>query len=65
VPPPPGDQLRAGVEAFLDWINHPPILPTVVQAALAHYQFETLHPCSDDNGRSGGCSSSLSCCVAP
>jgi Fic family protein len=53
VPPPPGDQLRAGVEALLSWINSPPNLPTVVQAALAHYQFETLHPYSDGNGRLG------------
>lgn len=53
VPPPPGDQLRAEVEAFLAWIAQPPDLPPVVQAALAHYQFETLHPYSDGNGRLG------------
>lgn len=53
VPPPPGDQLRAGVEDFLDWVNDPPELPTVVQAAMAHYQFESLHPYSDGNGRLG------------
>ncbi|MCW3000831.1 MAG: filamentation induced by cAMP protein Fic [Conexibacter sp.] len=44
VPPPPGDQLRAGVEALLDWVFSPPGLPTVVQAAMTHYQFETLYP---------------------
>ncbi|HXR60452.1 MAG TPA: Fic/DOC family N-terminal domain-containing protein [Solirubrobacterales bacterium] len=53
VPPPPGDQLQGGVENLLDWINAPPQLPTVVQAAMAHYQFETLHPYSDGNGRLG------------
>lgn len=53
VPPPPGDQLRAEVEALLDWIADPPPLPTVVQAAMAHYQFESLHPYSDGNGRLG------------
>lgn len=53
VPPPPGDQLRAEVEALLAWIASPPDLPQVVQAALAHYQFETLHPYSDGNGRLG------------
>jgi Fic family protein len=53
VPPPPGDQLRAAVEALLDWIASPPPLPTVVQAAMAHYQFESLHPYSDGNGRLG------------
>lgn len=53
VPPPPGDQLRAGVEDLLAWIERPPDLPVVVLAALAHYQFETLHPYSDGNGRLG------------
>jgi cell filamentation protein, protein adenylyltransferase len=51
VPPPHGDQLRAGVESLLDWIESPPQVPLVVQAAMAHYQFESLHPYSDGNGR--------------
>jgi Fic family protein len=53
VPPPPGDQLHSGVEALLTWIEEPPDLPSVVQASMAHYQFETLHPYSDGNGRLG------------
>jgi Fic family protein len=53
VPPPPGDQLKAGVEGLLSWLADPPRLPTVVHAAMAHYQFETLHPYSDGNGRLG------------
>lgn len=53
VPPPPGDQLRSGVEDLLDWVASPPELPTVILAALAHYQFESLHPYSDGNGRLG------------
>ena len=53
VPPPPGDELRGGVESLLAWIETPPRVPTVVQAALTHYQFESLHPYSDGNGRLG------------
>jgi Fic family protein len=53
VPPPPGDQLRAGVEGLLDWLTDPPSLPTVIHAAMVHYLFETLHPYSDGNGRLG------------
>jgi Fic family protein len=53
VPPPPGDQLRSGVEALLRWIEDPSDLPPVVQAAMVHYQFQTLHPYSDGNGRLG------------
>jgi Fic family protein len=53
VPPPPGDQLRAGVESLLSWLANPPSLPTVIHAAMVHYQFETLHPYSDGNGRLG------------
>lgn len=54
VPPPPGDQLQAGVDQWLKWVGEPSTdLSPVVRAALAHYQFETLHPFSDGNGRIG------------
>jgi Fic family protein len=54
VPAPFGDQLRAGFEDWVAWVNDPPAdMPPVLQAALAHYQFETLHPFSDGNGRIG------------
>jgi Fic family protein len=53
VPPPPGDQLRSGFESLLAWLTAPPDLPTVIQAGMVHYQFETLHPYSDGNGRIG------------
>lgn len=53
VPAPGGDQLIAGVEAWVKWVNNPVELPPVVLAGAAHYQFETLHPFSDGNGRIG------------
>lgn len=54
VPPPPGTALEVGLADLLDWIRsanagHDP----VVAAAMAHYQFETLHPFNDGNGRIG------------
>ena len=53
VPPPPGMQLRGGLQAWQDWVNAVHDLPIVVTCALAHYQFESLHPFGDGNGRIG------------
>lgn len=54
VPPPPGSILTDCYDKWELWINHPhPNLAPVVQAAMAHYQFETIHPYSDGNGRLG------------
>ncbi|MDA8323460.1 MAG: Fic family protein [Actinomycetota bacterium] len=53
VPPPPGDLLRDGVQAWLGWIGGPADMHVICQAALGHYQFETLHPFNDGNGRLG------------
>lgn len=50
--PPPAEDVRPLLEdlcAFLNQDNLPPL----VQAALAHAQFETIHPFADGNGRTG------------
>jgi Fic family protein len=51
VPPPP-DALG---DALTDWERflHERELPLLVQLALAHYQFEVIHPFLDGNGRIG------------
>ena len=51
VPPPPED-----VDRLLDDLCHfanDDTLPPLVQAAIAHAQFETIHPFLDGNGRTG------------
>jgi Fic family protein len=54
VPPPADDRLRAGLDAWEVWVQQEhPHLPPAVRGALAHYQFETLHPFADGNGRLG------------
>jgi Fic family protein len=54
VPAPPGDRLRAGLDLWQDWVRAEHAhLPPVLRAALTHYQFETLHPFNDGNGRVG------------
>jgi Fic family protein len=52
VPPPPHlvDDAFADLERFL---NDPEPMPPIVKAALAHAQFETIHPFLDGNGRVG------------
>lgn len=53
VPPPAGDHLADGMSEWEKWINADNDVPLLVKAALGHYQFETLHPFSDGNGRLG------------
>jgi Fic family protein len=51
VPPPPDEMnvVLGDLERFL----HERDLPLLVQLALAHYQFEAIHPFLDGNGRIG------------
>jgi Fic family protein len=51
VPPPPEEvpALLADLCAYVSGEDH----PALMQAALAHAQFETIHPFADGNGRTG------------
>jgi Fic family protein len=51
--PPPHDVLELGVSEWEKWINEEDDTPLLVKVGLGHYQFETLHPFSDGNGRLG------------
>lgn len=56
VPSPPGLELQANLRDLLDWMASREVgreIDPVVAAALAHYQFETLHPFHEGNGRIG------------
>jgi Fic family protein len=52
VPPPP-QQLVDGFSKWEQWIHSEAEIHLLVRACLGHYQFETLHPFSDGNGRLG------------
>jgi Fic family protein len=51
--PPPVDEMHATLDALEKYIHSSSKLPTLVQAALIHYQFEAIHPFLDGNGRIG------------
>lgn len=55
VPSPPGLELEQDLSDCVDWIrsDHADRIDPVVAAGMAHYQFETLHPFNDGNGRIG------------
>lgn len=54
VPMPHGTSLNVAVQALVDWIgDENAARDPLVAAGLAHYQFETLHPFNDGNGRIG------------
>ena len=56
IPQPPGLDLRAKLQDLLNWMSDREVvqeIDPVVAAALVHYQFETLHPFHDGNGRIG------------
>lgn len=53
IPPPNGSELEEGFSDWEKWINNFRTIPIIVRMALGHYQFETLHPYNNGNGRVG------------
>src|SRR5688500_14824749 len=52
--PPPADALAECLKSFERFLNDvPEPTPPLIKAALAHVQFETIHPFLDGNGRIG------------
>jgi Fic family protein len=50
--PPPADLVPAYMDDLIGFINSDNLSP-LTQAAIAHAQFETIHPFADGNGRTG------------
>ncbi|MDR1282829.1 MAG: Fic family protein [Opitutaceae bacterium] len=52
--PPPADEMMDCLGALEQFLHDQPVrTPALVKAALAHVQFETIHPFLDGNGRIG------------
>lgn len=51
--PPPHTELAKSLADWERFATEDPLMPPLVACALLHYQFETLHPFLDGNGRLG------------
>lgn len=53
VPPPPADVSGLMFELLTWWNKESAKLSPVLSSAIVHYQFESIHPFADGNGRTG------------
>lgn len=51
--PPPAHEMAQCLDDFEKYLGKPDNLPRLIRFALLHYQFETIHPFEDGNGRLG------------
>lgn len=60
--PPCQTRVRPLIDDLVKYLRGKPTLPVLIQVALMHYQFETIHPFNDGNGRVGRLLISLMLC---
>jgi fido (protein-threonine AMPylation protein) len=54
ITPPPSSQVERLISSWLEWLSGPALYyPPVIRAAIAHHDFEAIHPFFDGNGRTG------------
>ena len=51
--PPPVEEMQRALSDWEKYVNGEQRVPPLVKCALLHYQFETIHPFLDGNGRLG------------
>jgi len=51
--PPPVEEMKDALGKLEEYMHLDDDLPVLVKCALIHYQFETIHPFNDGNGRLG------------
>ena len=51
--PPDSNEVPGLVKNLLEWLNKSREVHPIIRAGLFHYQFETIHPFTDGNGRTG------------
>lgn len=52
-PPDREKLLRDKLDNLFEWMNSNNNIHPIIKAAVAHYQFESIHPFTDGNGRTG------------
>ncbi len=51
--PPPFNHVDELIGQLLEWAHSSPDIHPIIRAGIFHYQFETIHPFFDGNGRTG------------
>lgn len=51
--PPPPEEVKRLIDELIDYMEGNDETPLLIKCALMHYQFETIHPFCDGNGRIG------------